>query len=126
MKNNNEEIDQIIKDSLTQEEAKFYEELEEQNLLNKIGGVFKGKVGWLVIIMNILSLIALGFFIYCTVEFFNTDSTNELIKWGAGAIYSVLFICMIKIYFWQAMHKNDMLREMKRLELQIAALAGKN
>ena len=126
MKNNKEEIDQIIKDSLTQEEAKFYEELEEQNLLNKIGGVFKGKVGWLIIIMNILSLIALGFFIYCTVEFFNTDSTNELIKWGAGAIYSVLFICMIKIYFWQAMHKNDMLREMKRLELQIAALAGKN
>lgn len=126
MKNNKEEIDQIIKDSLTQEEAKFYEELEEQNLLNKIGGVFKGKVGWLVIIMNILSLIALGFFIYCTVEFLNTDNTNELIKWGAGAIYSVLFICMIKIYFWQAMHKNDMLREMKRLELQIAALAGKN
>ena len=126
MKNNKEEIDQIIKDSLTQEEAKFYEELEEQNLLNKIGGVFKGKVGWLVIIMNILSLVALGFFIYCTVEFLNTDNTNELIKWGAGAIYSVLFICMIKIYFWQAMHKNDMLREMKRLELQIAALAGKN
>lgn len=126
MKNNKEEIDQIIKDSLTQEEAKFYEELEEQNLLNKIGGVFKGKVGWLVIIMNILSLIALGFFIYCTVEFLNTDNTNELIKWGAGAIYSILFICMIKIYFWQAMHKNDMLREMKRLELQIAALAGKN
>ena len=125
MKKYKEEIDQIIRESLTQEEAKFYDDLEEQNIFNKIGGVFKGKIGWLAVIMNIVSLVALVFFVYCTVQFFNTEVTNELIIWASGAFYSVLFVSMIKIYFWQEMHKNDILRELKRLELQVAALAGK-
>lgn len=125
MKNNIEDIDKIIKDTLTQEEAKFYDELDEQNLFRKMTGVFKGKLGWLVGIMNVISLFALVFFVYCMIEIFKTDVTNELIIWSIGALFSMIFICMIKIYFWQEMHKNDMIRELKRVELQIAALAGK-
>jgi len=126
MKNKNEEIDQIIKESLTQEEAQFYDELEEQNLMAKIGGVFKGKLGWIIAVMNILSLIAFAFFVYCAIQFLNTETTNDLIKWGAGSFYSMLFICMIKVYFWQEMHKNALLRELKRLELQIAVMSTKS
>ena len=125
MKNYNEEIDQIIKDTLTQEEAKFYDELDEQNVFMKILEVFKGRNGWLLIIMNIITLVFLGLFIYCIVQFFDTEVTKELILWATGGLFSALFISMIKIYFWQEMHKNDVLREMKRLELQVAALAIK-
>ena len=126
MKNHNEDIDQIIKDTLTQEEAKFYDELDELNLFSKIWGTFKSKGGWLLVIMNIISELALVFFIYCIVQFFNTNSTKELIHWAAGGLFSALFISMIKIYFWQLMHRNDLLRELKRIELQVAALAGKS
>ncbi len=125
MKNKNEEIDQIIKDSLSKEEAQFYNELEEQNLIGKIGGVFKGKLGWLIAIMNILSLVAFAIFVYCSIQFIESDTINELIRWGTGGFYSMLFICMIKIYFWQEMHKNALLRELKRLELQIALNSSK-
>jgi len=126
MKNNKEEIDQIIKDTLTQEEAKFYDELDELNLFRKMGGVFTGKNAWIIVVMNIVSLIFLVFFIYCIVQFFNTDITKELIMWTAGGLFSALYISMIKVYFWQQMQKNDILRELKRLELQVAALASKN
>ena len=44
MKTNMEDIDQLIKETLTQEEAKFYDELDEQNVLGMITGLFKGKV----------------------------------------------------------------------------------
>lgn len=43
MKNNMDEIDVLIKETLTQEETKFYNALEEQNLFAMIFGLFKGE-----------------------------------------------------------------------------------
>ena len=37
MKNKIEKIDEIIKEALTKEEAKFYDELEEQKLISNVG-----------------------------------------------------------------------------------------
>ncbi|MET2984329.1 DUF6768 family protein [Aureibaculum conchae] len=126
MKNNKEEIDQIIKESLTSEEAQFYDELDEQNLLQMFGGLFKTKNSWLIIIMNIVNIIVFGLFIYCLIQFLNTDDTNELIKWTSAGCLCWSTIAMIKIFAWMQMDKNALLREMKRLELQIAASANKS
>ncbi len=125
MKKNMEDIDKLIKETLTQEEAAFYDELEEQNLFDKIGGIFKGKLGWLVLIMNIFSLIVTALTVYCVVEFFKTDNTNEMIKWSLGILFGALFTSMIKLYGWMEMNKNDILREFKRLELQLSILNKK-
>ncbi len=125
MKKDIEKIDELIKEALTQEEAKFYDELGEQNVLEKFGGIFKGKMGWLAIIMNIMVLVFFGLLVYCLIQFLNAEATNQLIKWGAGMFTSMLMMSMLKLYFWMQMDKNDILRELKRLELQISALAHK-
>ncbi len=125
MKKDIEKIDELIKEALTHEEAKFYDELGEQNVLEKFGGIFKGKMGWLAIIMNIMVLVFFGLLVYCLIQFLNAEATNELIKWGAGMFTSMLMMSMLKLYFWMQMDKNDILRELKRLELQISALAHK-
>ena len=125
MKNNTKDIDKLIKETLTQEEAKFYDELDEQNLLQMLGGVFKGKLGWIVIIMNIVTFFVFGVFVYCAVRFFNTDVTNELIKWSIIGTFCMLIVSMLKMFVWMQMDKNAILREMKRLELQVSSLAGK-
>ena len=120
-----EDIDQLIKDSLTQEEAKFYDELEEQNLINQLGSLFKTKMGWLIVLMNIVNLIVFALSIYCVVQFLNTDVTNELIRWGGAVIICWSTLAMIKLFVWMQMDKNALLRELKRLELQIAAMSNK-
>ncbi len=119
MKNNMEEIDKLIKETLTQEEAMFYDELEEQNILQMVLGIFKGKNKWIMLMMNIMTLIFFGLFVYCLVQFFNTDLTNELIKWGLGSVVFLLGISMLKVFAWMQMDKNAILREMKRLEILI-------
>ena len=124
MKKGNEKIDDLIKETLTQEEAKFYDALEEQNLLGKLGEVYKGKMGWLAVVMNIMQLIILVLMIYSMLQFFDTEVTNELIKWGSAAFLCMLFLSMMKLYIWMQMDKNDILRELKRLELQIAVSAN--
>lgn len=125
MNKEREKIDELIKETLNQEEAKFYDELEEQNLIGKLGELFKGKMGWLAIIMNIVHLVIFGLLIYCIVQFFGTNETNELIKWSSAGFLCMLAMGMLKLYIWMQMDKNDILREMKRLELQVATLFSK-
>ena len=125
MKTNTEDIDQLIKETLTEEEARFYNELEEQNLLQMVFGIFSGKNSWIVIVMSIVQVIFFGFFIYCAIQFFNTDATNELIKWGIFGTLSLMASSMLKLFSWMQMDKKAIIRELKRLELQVSSLASK-
>jgi len=125
MKNHIEEIDKLIKETLTQEEAKFYDELEEQNVFEMIGGLFRGKNKWMMYLMNFMTLIFFGMFVYCTIQFFNSEITNEMLTWGLGGLVFLFGVSMLKIFAWMQMDKNAILREMKRLEIQISSLSGK-
>lgn len=125
MKNRTEEIDQLIKDTLSKEEASFYDSLDEQNLLEMVGGLFNTKIKWLIILMNIIQVITFGLFVYCLINFLTIEDTNELIKWGAGGFVFLLMSSYLKLFSWMQMDKNALLREIKRLELQIASLATK-
>jgi peptidoglycan/LPS O-acetylase OafA/YrhL len=125
MKTRTEDIDKLIKETLTQEEAKFYDALEEQNVIGMLSGLFQGKNRWLILIMNIMTLVFLALFVYCTVQFFETDITNELIKWGIGALIFLFGVSILKVFAWMQMDKNALIREMKRLELQVSSLSGK-
>ena len=125
MNKETENIDELIKETLNKEEAKFYDELEEQNLIGKLGEVYKGKMGWLAIIVNVVHLVIFGLLIYCIIRFFGTNETNELIKWASAGFLCMIVMSMLKLYIWMQMDKNDMLREMKKLELQVATLFSK-
>ena len=121
----NEYIDKLIKETLTKEEAKFYDDLDEQNVLQMLGGVYSGKNKWLIIVMNIVQVAFFILFIYCVIQFFKVEETNELIKWGIGGSVALFAQSMLKMFTWMQMDKNAILRELKRLELQVSSLAGK-
>ncbi len=125
MKNQTEDIDRLIKETLTQEEAKFYDELDEQNVFGKLGSLFQGKNSWLIVVMNIMTLIFFVLFVYSIVQFFGANENKELLKWGFGAIMFLIGVSMLKVFAWMQMDKNALLREMKRLELQVSSLSGK-
>jgi len=125
MKNNMEEIDQLIKESLSKEEAQFYDELDEQSLFEMVTGLFRTRHRWIMIMMNIVTLIGFVFFVYCLVQFLDAEKTNELIKWAVGGGVGLLTVSMLKLFSWLQMDKNAILRELKRLELQVASLSGK-
>ena len=125
MKTNMEDIDKLIKETLTQEEAKFYDELEEQNVFQMLIGLFTGKNKWIIILMNVMTLIFTVLFIYCLVQFFDTEVTNELIKWGIGGFVCLITVSMLKLFAWMQMDKNALLRAIKRLELQVSSLSMK-
>nr|WP_299066722.1 DUF6768 family protein [uncultured Allomuricauda sp.] len=125
MKTNMEDIDKLIKETLTEEEAKFYDELDEQNLFQMLGGLFKGKNSWVALIMNVMNALVFGLLIYCIIQTFDVENTNDLILWVGGVLLCFLTMSMLKIYMWMQIHRNALMRELKRLELQISSLSGK-
>lgn len=125
MKNEMQEIDQLIKETLTEEEAKFYDALEEQHLLQMVFGLFKGKNAWINILINVVIVIFFICLIYCGIQFFKQETTAGLLKWGFGTLTLFISISVMKIYAWMQMDKHALLRQMKRLELQVMSLSGK-
>jgi hypothetical protein len=120
-----EDIDKLIKDTLTEEEAKFYDSLEEQSVFKMIAGLYKGKNLWFTVMLHIVNIVAFGLMIYCLMQTFDVENTNDLILWIAGFFICFITMSMVKIYAWMQIHRNATLREMKRLELQISSLSAK-
>ncbi|AGC75209.1 hypothetical protein LX97_02415 [Nonlabens dokdonensis] len=125
MKTKMEDIDHLIKETLSEEEAKFYDGLEEQNLLGMVKGLYKGKNSWLVLAMNIFNLVVFGFLIYFIIQSFDEENTNNLIIYLGVILLCFITMSVIKIHMWMHMHRNVVTREIKRLELQVSSLAIK-
>jgi hypothetical protein len=121
-----DKIDELIKETLSQEEAAFYDELEEQSLMGKMGEVYKGKLGWLAIIMNVVHLLFFIVFVFSIVQFMGTDEITAIIRWASLGFLCLIAMGMLKLYVWMQMDKNDILRELKRLELQLASYLSKS
>lgn len=124
-KNKEQNIDDLIRDALTKEEARFYDELGEQNLPEMIAGLFHGKMRWWTILSVIVQFVMFGFTIYFGIQFFKAEELREMMIWGAGGMTFFLAMSFMKLFHWLMMDKNAILREIKRLELQVATLAGR-
>ena len=117
------EIDELIRQALGEEEAKYYEQLEEeQSLLAEGLGLFKGKRAWISVYISIVIMAVLAGSIYCLIEFFRVEETKELMIWGGGFFLGMFMITALKIWAWMQMDKNALMREMKRLEFQVSVL----
>lgn len=119
------EIDQLITESLTREEAEFYDSLEEGGLFQKIGGLYSGKMRWMAIATAIVNTIALIVSVYCLYLIFTVPEATAIIRYTAVMIIAWSFGCMVKLWSWMQMDKNTIIREMKRLEFQVAILLEK-
>lgn len=117
------EIDELIREALGEEEANYYEKLEEeQSLLQEGLGLYKGKRAWISIWISFVILALLVGSIYCLVEFFKVEETKDLMIWGGGFFLGMFAITSLKIWAWMQMDKNAIIREMKRLEFQVSVL----
>ena len=123
MDKHNKEIDQLIKEALGEEEATYYEKLEEeQTLFQEMASIYKGRRAWITIWVSFVMVVLLIGGIYCLIEFFRTDEVKQLMIWGGGFFFAMMTISALKVYAWLQMDRNAIIREMKRLEFQVNAL----
>ena len=120
------EIDRMIRDALRDEDAEMYERFGgAQPIHEAITDLFRFRPRWLLLLIMAVNLLALAAAVYATIRFFQTEEIRGMFVWSAIFFVCVAGVTTMKIWAWVEMSKNALIREIKRLELQTAYLAGK-
>ena len=122
MKEKSENIDDLIKQALSEEESDILERLDEQSIFEQMMSTFQGKMKWIAIYSVFIMLVIFGLSVYCLIEFLKAEEIRQMLLWGAGMGMGMMAVSMLKTWHWMQMDKNTLMREIKRLELHIAAL----
>ena len=117
-------IDEKIRQALSEEDAKLFEEFaEEPSLMEMALETLKGRNRWATALVMIVGTIFMALGVLSIVKFFSTEETKSLIAWAMGFAFCMGAVSMMKIWAWMEIEKNSTLREIKRLELQVARLS---
>ncbi len=125
MRTNTDDIDQMIEEALSREEAEYLKELEDETLPNQLLGLYKGKNAWLAYVSLVYIFIFLGIAVYCVYMVFQVETAEEMIPWSLGFFFGFMTVAILKIWNWMQMDKNSMIKHIKHLEYQLAVLASK-
>jgi len=121
-----DELDRRIREALSElgVEDEALSLPEDESLVEMLIGVFRGRMAWLNIYAMALTLVFFALALWCAVRFFQTADVKAAMGWGVGFLTCVLFVAMLKMWFWMEMQKNSVLRQIKLLELRMARLAA--
>lgn len=119
-------LDQAISQALSAEDAEFLARFKAQSPIGEVFGTFTGPWGVMNVFAALITFAMFGAFVYCAWSAFTTTDLRETVMWSAGAVITMLAVAMLKMYFWMEMNKNVVLREVKRLELQVARAAARD
>ncbi|MFG0256956.1 MAG: DUF6768 family protein [Phycisphaerales bacterium JB043] len=116
-------IDDTIKRALRDDEIPDPDlHITEESLLHQVVMSFRMQnkflVAWVFIVMfGMMGLIIWGF-----VEFFSTQDVTSRLAWGLMIILPWSGISLLKMWYYMQLDKYSIMREVKRLELQIAMM----
>ncbi len=115
-------------------DAKIREALErEDNALEEVtrteAGVWelffstmKGRNRFFGFLVNFWILVFTIVIFYSMYRYFQVEELRPTITWGLGVVLSGMIVMSMKVWVWMEMQKNSVLREVKRVELQLARL----
>lgn len=122
MNNSDKEIDNLIHEALSKEESAYFDEMGEQNIPQQLFGLFQGKNRWMNVLMVIMNIIVLAISVYAFIHMLEAEVINDKLEWMFYTLISFMSMMLFKMWGWNQMDKNVLMREIKRLEYQVSLL----
>ena len=120
-------IDDRIRTALDEDDKAFLASLDhDRGMFTQMGDVLAGPLGgWSKLILA--SAVVMGFvLVYCGWRFFTAETGDATLWWGLVTLGALMMQGFIKEWFYSRMNLLSTLRELKRLQLQVALLAETN
>lgn len=95
---------------------------EEDSLRALIGDAYQGKLRWLSVAMTFWQVVFFIVFVWAGVRFFSGVTAADPLFWATIFLMTGVGVSMMKIMHWMMINRNRVLREIKRLELEVARL----
>ena len=114
--------DAMIDEALRAEERELLRKIgEEPGYLQQAIGIFEGRTGW----VNLLLMIAQGtaFIVgaWAAWNLFAAEDVLAALRSGLPAVTLLLMSLTMKMALWPTIQANRVLRELKRIELQMVS-----
>ena len=117
-------LDRKIEEALSADEAPLLGPLDEPPLLQQAAEAFRGKFGWMMVMASVATVAGVVFAVVSAIYFFRAQSVQEMIAWASGFGLGLIIAATSRLWGWMTLYKNAVLREVKRVELQLAWLAS--
>ena len=114
------DIDQLIDEALDAEARELHRSLDEQGFFTQVFGLFRGRTGWMNGVMMAAQSALFIAGVWAAWNFFEADEPVTQLRWGFPSAVLLIMAGMIKMAMVPRLESNRMIRELKRLELQIA------
>jgi hypothetical protein len=119
------DLDHAIRQSLSAEDAELLDRLSaDQPLHRQVLATFAGQLRWFNAGGWIAGFVLFGVAAYLAWRFARTQEIREMLRWGAASALAFAGVALVKVWFWLELEKNAIVREVKRLEVQVASLAA--
>ena len=119
-------IDKKILEALNSEDKEVMNSYgEELGFWGLIGESFRGKMKGVVLTVFIFLLLFAVIFWTCAIHFFSVDDLEMKLNYLAGGLAALIMIILCRLWYSMELNRLSVVREVKRLELQISLLAKK-
>lgn len=117
-------LDDAIREALSREDAEFLAKFQnEPSPPAEIGDLFVGpRAGYNVFFLAIAAIFGIVF-VYSGWRFAMAEELRALAHWGGLCAFALAVLTVIRLWFFMDLHASRVIREVKRLELQVARLA---
>jgi hypothetical protein len=115
-------FDDLIGQALTAEDRALLASHAEPGYLSQAFGLFRGPMAWVMWLVNVANGVSFLVGIYALWQMTNAADPLLAVKWGVGALFVFQITTLCKTFMGNRMEVNRMLRELKRVELQLSLL----
>ena len=119
-----DKLDRLIEEALTAEDLKIVTDTEELGYFALALSQFRGKLGWITWVVMVVQTAMFAAAVWAGYRFFTASEVLPALKWGLGAATLALMATNLKLSLMPQMQADRILRELKRVELMLAARKG--
>lgn len=120
------DIDESILEALNNEDKQAMDNFgEEMGLFQLMAESFRGKMKAVVIPVFIFMIVCMVFLVYSGLNFFSVEEVSMKLHWLAIGLTSLIVLGMLRLWYWMELNRLSIMRELKRLELQVSLLSKK-
>ena len=115
------DLDKLIEEALGTEDAELLTRYGgERGFFAEALSAFQGPTAWVIWLIYIVQIVMFGIGVYFTWHLFQTADLMIGLRYGLGALLMFLMGAILKTGMGMRIETNRIIREVKRLELQVA------
>lgn len=115
------DVDELIDEALNAEERELLRSIgDEPGFVERMLGMTGPEIVWMVWVLMIMQTLLFIGGLYAAWQFFEAGDPVTQLRWGLPAVVLLLMALIVKLAVPPAIQTKRLMRELKRIELQIA------